>query len=81
MFCLMEQEKKLFLLQHYFLYVVYDGASEKTHFVKKLFFFMLSMMEEEKRVIVLEHFFLYVVYDGAKEKTNSLITLVFLCCL
>ena len=40
-FCIlsmMEQEKKLFLLYLYFLYVVYDGAREKTHSVTTLFF-------------------------------------------
>ena len=34
----MKQEEKLILLKHYFLYVVYDGAREKTDSVIQLFF-------------------------------------------
>ena len=38
MLSLMKQEKKLILLLDYFIYVLYDGAREKTHFVGTLFF-------------------------------------------
>ena len=38
MLSLMEQEKTFFLLQHYFLYVVCDGAREKNHLFITLFF-------------------------------------------
>ena len=34
----MKQEKKLILLLYYFIYVVYDGTREKTHFVITLVF-------------------------------------------
>ena len=36
MLSLIEQEKKLFLLRHYFLNIVYDTTREKTHSVMKL---------------------------------------------
>ena len=35
---MMEQQKKPILFEHYFLYVLYDGAREKTHSVITLFF-------------------------------------------
>ena len=35
---LIEEEKKFILFQHYFLYVADDGAREKTHSLKTLFF-------------------------------------------
>ena len=38
MFSMIKKEKKVILLSHYFLYVVYDGARGKTHFVRTLFF-------------------------------------------
>ena len=38
MLSLMEQEKTFFLLHHYFLYVVCDGAREKSHLFITLFF-------------------------------------------
>ena len=40
-FCVLfmiKQEKKFIVLPYYFLYVVYDGGTEKTHFVITLFF-------------------------------------------
>ena len=79
MVSMMEQEKKVILLEHYLLYVVYDGAREKTHF--NIIFWMLSMMEEEKTLIVLENYFFYIVYDGGKEKTRSFVQFIFLWCL
>ena len=81
MLSMMDQVKKVILFKHYFLYVVYDGETEKIHFVLVLFFFMLSIMEQEKELILLERYFWHFFYDGAREKTHSVITLFFLCCL
>ena len=46
----MEKEKKIIVLSHYFLSVVYDEAKEKPHF--NMIFGMLSMMEQVKKLIV-----------------------------
>ena len=68
---MMEEEKKtifkkLTLLKHYFLYVVYDGATENKQFLKKSFCYNI--------------FFLYIVCNDFL-KTHSVITLFFVCCL
>ena len=44
---MMDDEKKLILLQNYFLYDFYDGETEKNHSVRKLFF--LSFLWWTKR--------------------------------
>ena len=57
MFSMMEQEKKQFLKDSFWLnilfYVFYDGAREKTIFKKSfcdnIIFGMLSMMEQERK--------------------------------
>ena len=62
MLSMFEEEKKLILLQHYFLYVLYNGAREKMIFEK---------------LILLSNYLLYGVCDRARQKTHSVITLFF----
>ena len=45
---MMEQEKKLILLKHYFFYVVYDGGREKTHSGITLLFVFCLLRSERK---------------------------------
>ena len=69
----MKQEKKLIMLKHYFLYVVW--------FSYTITFCLLFMMEQEKKLIILSYYFLYVLSDEARVKTHSVKTLFFVCCL
>ena len=48
MLSLIEQEKKLFLLRHYFLDIVYDTAREKTYSVIKFFFLYFLWWSKKK---------------------------------
>ena len=60
MLSMMEKEKKLIPLKHYFLYSLYDGAREKTqiHFVITLFFLCYLRWSREKTHSVITLFFL-----------------------
>ena len=55
----MEQEKKLILLEHYFLYVVDDGAKNKTHSVITLLFYVVYDAGREKTHTFITLFFVY----------------------
>ena len=52
MLSMMDEEKKLILLSHYFLYVVYDGARKKNSFCYNVTFCFFSVMEQEEKLIV-----------------------------
>ena len=79
MLSMMEPGKKLILFKDYFLYVVYDGAREKTYSFLTLFFVWFLWWLKEKIHSVIRYF-LYVIYNGVIEKTQSVRTLFFVCC-
>ena len=88
---MMEQEKTLILLSHYFFHVVYDGAREKNNFYKthshiRLFF--VCCLWWSKRKIAFCYNIIFCMFSMMEQEqkndfcqTHFLVTLFFVSCL
>ena len=72
MLSMMEQEKKLPLLSHYFLYVVCDGVTDKTHSVIALFFLCCLWWSKRKNSFCSNVIFCMFSMMGQEKKLTLL---------
>ena len=78
MLSMMEQEKNVILVQHYFLYNFYDGAREKTHSVRILFFVCCLWWTRGKHSICYNIFgFFWCCFWSRKKKNSFCYTIIF----
>ena len=66
---MMQEEKKLILLNHYFLYVLSDGGKAKTHSFKTLFFYLVYDGAREKTHSLTTLFF----YNFSEKRLGKMI--------
>ena len=81
MLSMIEQERNLILLEHYLLYVVYDGAREKTHSLITLIFVYYLSWTKRKSSFCYNIIFCMLSMREQQKKTHSAITFFFVCCL
>ena len=71
MLCVMKEEEELILLSHYFLYFVYDIATQKAYSVVKLFFLSSAWWSMRKNWLFYNIIFLWCQWWGKRENSFS----------
>ena len=68
----MEQEKKLISLQHYFLYLVYDGARAKFHYFTIFFFLCCHWWSKRKNTFCNK--IIFCMFSLIKQEKNLILS-------